>query len=156
MFFKKKNEWKRGEKVIARRFLDSIGSRCNITNDILFNRRQNSLSINDAIWSLCNEYVLENMKSNNINNIIALYFQMEYLLVSEGKKANYIVKKRLLYTLLDYKQQGCNLAIIVVPLEESCNACKALDGIEFDIDEAIKKQPLPPLNCTCLRCGCTY
>lgn len=156
MFFKKRMEWRRGEKTTVRRFIDAIGKTCGITEKELFNRRKKSISINDAIWSLCNEYLLSNIKSKNINNIIALYFQMEFLLVSEGKNANYIVRKRLFYTLLDYKQKGMSIVIIVVPLEESCGACRELDGQELDIDDAIKTQPLPPENCQCQHCGCTY
>lgn len=158
MFFKKKNEhfeWKRGEKTPVNIFLSSVGESCKITERVVFNRRQSSASLNDALWSICNEYIIENMKSGNTANICSLYYQMERILVAEGKNANTIVKKRLYYDLLDKKKQGLPIAIVVCAYD-ACEACKKLDGKEYDIDEAIKKQPIPPKDCTCPRCTCTY
>ncbi|MDP3882536.1 MAG: hypothetical protein Q8Q48_00575 [Candidatus Staskawiczbacteria bacterium] len=161
MFFNKTKptkifEWKRGEKTPVNQFLMSVGESCGITEEVVFDRRQKSASINDTLWSICNEYLLKSKQAGNSDNVRALYFLMERILVEEGKSANHIVKKRLMIDLLRHKKSGMNMVIIVVPLEDSCEVCKRLDGKEFHIDEAIQKQPLPPDDCTCLRCACSY
>ena len=158
-FLSKKNEkveWKRGEKTVVNHFLKSGGRDVGFTENVIYERRRHSTNIKDALWSICNERLLENRKQNKWNDAIILYQLMEWLLVLEGRSANHIVKKRLYLQLQQYKKQGVSLIIIVVPLEESCEACRALDGKEYSIDEALKEQPLPPEGCTCLRCLCTY
>ena len=160
MFFKSKRqtktfEWKRGEKTPVNRFLSAVGESCGITEQTVFDRRQKSVSLNDALWSICNEYVLENMKTGNTRNIRNLYYQMERILVSENKNANKTVKKRLYYDLLEYKEGDIPIVIITCT-DDCCDACKKLDGKEYDIDKAIQRQPLPPDDCTCLRCSCIY
>lgn len=158
MFHGKKTDklqWKRGEKTTVNQFIDAVGDSCGITEQIIFNRRQKSISINDALWSICNEHVLKNMKTGDTRNIRNLYRQMENILLSEGKNANKTVKMRLYYDLLEQKESGLPIVIPVCP-DDCCDACKKIDGKEFDIDEAIEKQPLPPKDCTCQRCGCTY
>jgi hypothetical protein len=80
---------------------------------------------------------------------------MEKMLVSEGKNANKIVKKRLYNILQDYKKQGIPI-VIPVCTNDCCEACKKINGKEFSINDAIKKQPLAPKNCTCQRCTCQY
>ncbi|MDD5749462.1 MAG: hypothetical protein PHO91_01585 [Patescibacteria group bacterium] len=157
MFFKNKQkiEWVRGEKTPVNKFLSAVGDTCGITEQVVFARRQKSVNLNDTIWSICNEYILKNMQSGNTRNIRALYYQMERILESEGKKSNKTTQKRLYYDLLEYKKSGCSIVIITCT-DDCCDACKKLDGKEYNIDEAIQKQPLPPENCTCPRCCCTY
>jgi len=157
MFFKFKKDikWERGEKTPVKRFLSSVGESCKITEEMIFDRRQKSINLNDALWSICNESILQNMKIDNTRNIRNLYYQMEQILVSENKNANKIVKKRLYYDLLEYKEGGLPIVIIVCT-DDCCESCKKIDGKEYKINEAIQKQPLPPIDCTCLRCSCTY
>jgi hypothetical protein len=165
MFFKKgdinqkeeeKLEWKRGEKTKVNRFMDSVGVPCGLSEKDLFEKRKKRNSIGDAIWSLSQECIL-NIKKERVKNIkdldklISIYIFMAIFLQQEGKNANHIMKKKFYYDLLRYKEQGCEF-VIPICVDDACSACKKIDGMEFNIDEAIKTQPFPPENCQCLRC----
>jgi len=148
-------KWKSGEKDMVKMFLNSGGELCGITEQLIFEYRQKSTDLHTALWSICEEFLLENIKSKNFENIKTLYLEMESILILQKKSPNQIVKKRLYYDLLNMKQQN-SLIVIIVSSYDSCDACKKLDGQEYDIDDAIQKQPLPPKNCICLRCNCIY
>lgn len=151
----KKLSWIRGEKTLVNHFMTMAGNQCGITEQEVFDRRQERCNIGDAIWSLCNEYLLENQKILNFENIRALYSYMANVRFSQGKTTSQFVKRKLYFDLLQKKKDG-NSLVIVISGYDSCEACKKLDGKEFDIDEAIKNQPLPPKECTCSHCMCSY
>lgn len=144
--------WERGEKTPVNKFMTMVGEQCGISEQEVFNRRQKTTNINDAIWSLCNEYLLKNQKERNFDNLKSLYFYMEHVRFSQGKTTNQFTKRKLYFDLLQKKEDG-NSLVIIMSSYDSCEACKKLDGKEFDIDEAIKNQPFPPKGCNCLRCS---
>lgn len=151
IYAKEQLPWKRGEKTIVNEFLEAT-YQCEISEEELYQRRQKSININNAIWSLCNQYLLKNQKECNFDNIISLYLVLERIRVSEDKNANTIVRKRMHFELLRLKESGMSI-VIPVSSYNSCNACKKLNGKEFNIDEVIKNQPFPPKDCRCLRCS---
>jgi hypothetical protein len=153
--FKKKLEWKRGEKTPVNYFVGALSS-CGVTEKNVFEKRKKSNSLNDALWSVCNESLLKYKDLKKWDCVSYIYRQMEYIILEEGKNVNYIVKQRLYYELLRMKEQGFSLAIVVCIKDEACDACKKLDGMEMQIDEAIQKQVLPPSGCSCQRCTCSY
>ena len=136
-------------------FLKFAGVQCGITPKEILEREKNSVDMKNALWSLGNEYLLKNQQTGNYDNVISLYRALEKIRISKNKSANYIVKRRLYYELLQMKQQKLPIAIITCGYD-SCDACKKLDGKEYSINEAFELQPLPPENCTCLRCTCSY
>lgn len=135
-------------------FLNTTGIQCDITVEEIMNRYKQCLDMNNTLWSLSNEYLLMNQKSGNFDNIISLYKALERIRVLQEKSANYLVKRRMDFEMLRYKDAGLPL-VIAVSSHDSCDACMKLDGKEYEIDEAIKNQPIPPESCTCLRCSIT-
>jgi len=132
-----------------------VGAQCGVTEQEIFNLRQQRNNIDETLWHICNKCLLENQETSNYENLISIYLFMERLSISMGQNANSLIKRRLHFELLQKKKDGMPLAIIISGYD-SCKACRELDGKEYSIDEALKIQPLPPGNCTCLRCTCSY
>ena len=151
----KKLDWIRGEKTPVNKFLMGLPDSLGITEQTIYDRRQTSVSLNDALWSICNEYLLKSLAKKDSNSPRALYFQMERILLDEKKDTHNITRKRLMCDLKDYQQQGWPI-VTVIGTDEACKACQKLDGKEYELEEAIKTQLLPPEGCTCRPCTCCY
>lgn len=133
-----------------------IADACGISRGEISDCFQSGRSFNDALWSVINFHLLKNQKDGNWDVLISLYHVSERICLLENRSTKHIVKRRSYFELLRLKEMGMKTAIVITVLDESCDACKNLDGKEFDIDEAMRIQPLPPPDCKCQHCVCRY
>ncbi|MDD4804214.1 MAG: hypothetical protein PHN69_03495 [Candidatus Pacebacteria bacterium] len=58
-------EWKKGEKSFVNNFMKMVGNFCKITENDIFVRRQKLNNIDDTLWSLSQEYLLNSILKRN-------------------------------------------------------------------------------------------
>jgi hypothetical protein len=136
------------------RWLDTLRT-YGITEEI-FESRKKALSSewkqvvadSDAIWSLLNELLEENMKSGDFHTLKMLYHDMAWFLDEEGQEFFDILVARQRAELMEYKTQWGIKKVRITTSADPCPACKKLDGKVLTIQQALKTMPIPCKECT--------
>jgi hypothetical protein len=132
----------------------------------LFERFRKKPSPGDIEWSFLNSQLVNAMKQNDWNSVGLTYRKQAELLEKEGLDSTRVrqesikaLKKAMHAVLLNYKKSGVvNRVEILTAGEDSCSACRALEGKIYTISQALKENPLPVANCTGRYgyCRCVY
>ncbi len=96
---------------------------------------------NDIIWRI---YIEELIKAKDYQDRRIMYFYMAKLLNEEKKDSRKTIEYMHQCELYEWKQFDFHKRVRVYAYSfELCEACKEIDGITMDIDEALKNPLLP-------------
>lgn len=107
----------------------------------------------DAAWGVLNQVVVN---TADLHARGMVYFQMARFLWEEGRDHLEVARQARQMELANWKQAaGRGLldlrrarVVVITAKESSCPACRALEGVEFTLDEAAAKMRIPAAGCT--------
>jgi len=116
----------------------------------------------DEKWKRFNKKLERLMYENNHWELVTTYYEMASFLEEEGKNGNrlrelgYQTKIKLHDDDLD-RFKGTDKVEIITCKENSCEACRSLDGRVFLVKETRERRILPVKGCTHkYGCRCCY
>ncbi len=121
--------------------------------ELLSTKRGQRASAADAAWGILNQLVV-NTADFHARGMV--YFQMARFLWEEGRDHLEVARQSRQMELANWKQAAdrgfldlsrARVAVITAK-DLSCPECRALQGVEFTYDEAVKKMPIPVIGCT--------
>ena len=115
----------------------------------------------DRKWKWLNEDLEKLIKENDFFGIGNIYYEMANFLKEEGKdntrllELGYEIKLKFQKERLKEfsRSEVCTGVEVISAGDNSCEACKKLNGKIFLIKEAYSRRPLPVKNCS-QECGC--
>jgi len=115
-------------------------------------------SLDDVVWAIVNERLLEAMKRKDWSLMQRLYQEMARFLYEQGKDFFQQLQEAVRCKLLQYKSGGSFEKVEILPEldSECCEKCKALAKKQLTIEEALQTMPIPVQDCGSGWCRCTY
>lgn len=116
----------------------------------------------DVIWGLFNGNVLSTKK--DLHALHMAYYYMALFLNQEGRDCFKLLQESARAELMSLREDGFIKTVrILTAGRDSCEACQRLENKVFNIEEALKKMPIPCEECTYKLydekrgfCRCTY
>lgn len=103
----------------------------------------------DVLWGLANHLLQEKMKLGDFGALRQLYFEMALYLHEAGKTCFVLQQQSQKMMLMSYSTSYKDMCKKVeISANVCCDTCRKQDGKIFPIDEAVKKMPIPPKDCT--------
>ena len=99
----------------------------------------------DTLWSLFNLLLIKYAGDYPKSKMI--YYEMALFLDDEGRDSSQMGEASRKMALIDFKQAGIK-KVKISSTTTSCKECKKQDRKVYDIDEALKKMPLPTKKCS--------
>lgn len=99
----------------------------------------------DAVWSLVNKMVINEVGKGDFHTLQMLYYEQALFLEFEGKDPAPLLQQSNEMALRDLQRHVDRVKIFS---EHGCDACRAMEGKEFSIEEALRTHPLPNPQCT--------
>lgn len=122
-------------------------------NSLLKKRFGKEPNIRDVLWYIMNQRaVKEALKGNS-----GMYYSMSRFVYEEGRNPADFLRVHAEIELNGLKKSGVVKTIKICTCSgqdpsrieyDSCNACKKLEGMVLDIDEAIRQKILPCKECS--------
>ena len=106
----------------------------------------------DIIWALFVDAGTKAALKNDLSSLAEIYYKQARFLYEEGK--NYLPALRQFHDLtlknkiLGQREGDIFYGVQIMTNSDACSACRKLDGIRLTIEEAIKKNLLPNIDCT--------
>ena len=113
----------------------------------LTKRFRKKAAINDVIWSLFNQAIINNI--NDPPKLSSIYFDMGRFIRIEGKNdPNLYFEQSTKILLQQYKKSGIKkVRFIASAGDRTCKSCSKLNGKIFDIEDALNRIPVPSKDC---------
>lgn len=99
----------------------------------------------DAVWGLANKLVLDTIGAGDLHTLKMLYYAQALFLEFEGKDPVPLLQLSNETALRDLQRHVDKVKIFSA---HGCEACLAMDGREFTIEEAMRTRPIPNPRCT--------
>jgi hypothetical protein len=115
-------------------------------------------SVDDVVWAIVNERLLEATKQKDWSLMQRLYREMARFLYEQRKDFFKPSQEAVRCKLLQYKSGGSFEKVEIRPEldSECCEKCKALAKKQLTIEEALRTMPIPVQDCGSTWCRCTY
>lgn len=115
----------------------------------------------DKLWKLFNQDIQKYIKENNFYLLGSTYYEMAGFVKNEGKDNTYLKNlgyqtklKFQVQKLNELKNSGMSIEKIeIIATDNSCEACKNINGKIFPLNEALSLNLLPVKECS-FSCGC--
>ncbi len=122
-------------------------------NQELTKQSDQQASVNDTVWRILNELVVEKQSYFEKKQI---YFEMARFSRMEGRDTKPYIVEVARMELLDIMESGLEkVQMTNVNDDQVCEACRAVQGKTFTISEALSDMPIPNL-CQNDECRCWY
>ncbi len=122
-------------------------------NQELAKQSDKQASVNDTVWRILNELVVEKQSYFEKKQI---YFEMARFSRMEGRDTKPYIVEVARMELLDIMESGLEkVKMTNVNDDQVCEACRAVQGKTFTISEALSDMPIPNL-CQNDECRCRY
>jgi len=103
----------------------------------------------DAIWSLMNSLATRFIGQSDHQRLASLYRYMGTFSLDEGRDSFGVFQDSSRERLRAATLEGSTHAEVSAIRDMSaCEACVALDGARFTIEDALKRLPIPHRNCS--------
>lgn len=108
---------------------------------------------NDLTWSFAHEILQAYMEHREFQKASSLYFSLARFQFEHYEPFFHLLHEGKRMALYDYKYtpafDGIKLEVCVITCgEQSCPACRELNGKWFTVDAALEQMPIPVINCT--------
>ncbi|WP_394296330.1 hypothetical protein [Methanomassiliicoccus luminyensis] len=97
----------------------------------------------DAVWSLSNRLVLENI--GDLHLLKMIYYGQAIFLESQGKDPSPLIR---LSNDMDLQMERKRFREVKISAVGGCEACRSSHGKVFSIEEALETHPIPNPGCT--------
>lgn len=106
-------------------------------------------ALGDVAWSVSNQLIHKSISNGDNMLLHSVYFQMGIFLHDSGKDHRDIMALASQMLLREnYKDTDIVKEVEVLATDDSCEACKSLNGKKFLISEAVEKKILPCRECS--------